>query len=254
MKEDLYEIIPLFLEGAAYECYCQMDEKVAEDTEKLTKALRTAFGMDSFDAFEKLRNRRYERGESVECYLASIKRLATLCDIKSESFVLHTFVTGLPRETVCQLRAQVRVGVVAEAELVEKTKIFLSNSTGVLNSAMPMRSGHTETGAERGKTHEVGVGEATAMPMRPGRTTDVLRCGICKRTGHTRERCWNRNEDIVCHRCKGVGHFARACPSASGGAKCFRCGELGHFAARCRAQLSGNGQRGSSAPADSQRE
>ena len=254
VKEDLSNIIPLFLEGAAYECYCQMDGKVAGDSASLEKALQSAFGMDPFEAFEKLRNRRYERGESVECYLANIKRLATLCDIKSDSFILHSFVTGLPRETVCQLRAQVRVGCVSEAELVEKTKIFLANSEGV--TAMPMRFGRSGTGAEKSVGRSEGSGDAVAMPMRAGRPAggDLLRCDICKRTGHTRERCWNRTEEIVCHRCKGVGHMARACPSGSAGVKCFRCGELGHFAAKCRVQPSGNGQKGSSAPVDSQRD
>lgn len=240
VKSDMREIIPLFLDGPAYECYAQMSDEVKLDGPSLKKALRRAFGMDPFEAFEKLRALRWTEGERVEVYLARIKRLATLCEIDSDEFVLHTFVTGLPKATATQLRTQVLLCKVSESLLVEKTKIILGERLGAFQQevTMPMQK-------------ETSNFEAKGVP----------KCFGCGRRGHFIRDCQMKSpsqNDIstpVCFRCGVSGHVARFCNShQSREIVCHRCGKHGHIAPKCQEQLpSGNVDGKSPAPAISPR-
>ena len=54
---DQAHVLPLFLEGAAYEVYAQMTEDVQKDATLLKKGLLSAFGMSPLLAFAKFKAR-----------------------------------------------------------------------------------------------------------------------------------------------------------------------------------------------------
>lgn len=105
---------------------------------------------DSFEAFEKLRELRWSEGEKVEVYLARRKRVASLCEIHFDEFVLHIFITGLPKQTATQIRTKIRLNKISESELVEKTKIVLEGKQKS-DIAVPIQSTLTQWSASVAK-------------------------------------------------------------------------------------------------------
>ena len=58
--------------------YRQLTEDVKSDYAKLMKALTTAFSTNAFFSYEQLRSRVLSDGESVDLYLADLRRLVNL--------------------------------------------------------------------------------------------------------------------------------------------------------------------------------
>lgn len=185
------EYIPYFLEGDAYELYSQLDEEVLKSGEKLEKSLKKCFGIDSFEAFELLRNKRWDGTESVDVYLASIQRLASLCDIKSQEFVIHSFITGMPDDTATTLRTQIQVSQRSLAEIVETTRVLLKDKrvdTTLMLKAHP-----------------------SSFRTSSGRNDHQLRCNRCFEVGHTIRFCRSSEDKRRCYRCNQIGHIAPQC-------------------------------------------
>ena len=90
----------------------QLSDKAKADTIKIEAALRTAFVADKFSAYHEFRNRKWNSGETVDVFLAKIKRLASLANIggeENEEIVKLAFVMGLSSEVAVQLRAMPKV-------------------------------------------------------------------------------------------------------------------------------------------------
>ena len=69
-------VLPLRLTGGAFTVYQQMTEDDKRDSSKIKLALRTAFAVDSFTAYELFVSRRLHPGETVDVFLAELRRLA----------------------------------------------------------------------------------------------------------------------------------------------------------------------------------
>ena len=67
---------PLRLTGGAFAVYQQLPDADKQDVLKITKALRTAFAVDSFTAYDQFVARRLQPGETVDVFLAELRRLA----------------------------------------------------------------------------------------------------------------------------------------------------------------------------------
>lgn len=64
------------------------------------------------------------------------------------------------------------------------------------------------------------------------RDSDLARCSMCSRDGHTANACPSR----TCKHCSAVNeHFSSACPSVL---KCQKCKERGHNISECTSKLS----------------
>ena len=102
--KDLAVVIPLFLDD-------QLKDEEKRDADKIELALRTAFACDKFLAYDEFRNRQWKNGESVDVYLADLKRLAHLANIdgENEEIIKLWFVMGLFNKVSAQLRAAPKI-------------------------------------------------------------------------------------------------------------------------------------------------
>ena len=97
-----HTIIPLRLTGGALAVYQHLPDDDKQDTGKITKALRIGFAVDSFTAYEQFVGRRLQHGETVDVFLAELRRLAVPFGELSDKMLACAFVAGLP-DTVKQL-------------------------------------------------------------------------------------------------------------------------------------------------------
>ena len=72
--KDLAVVIPLFLDGPAFAVYDQLSDPEKQDANKIEVALRAAFAADKFLAYDEFRNRLWRNGETVDVFLADLKR------------------------------------------------------------------------------------------------------------------------------------------------------------------------------------
>jgi hypothetical protein len=222
---DLAPIIPLFLEGPAYDVYAQMsvDDRKVDTTVK--KRLRAAFGITSTQAYSIFKSRSLRSGESPDAFVADLRRLArTVCEGGEEAtvdmFVVCQFVDGLPEPTRSQIRALKSGSGWDISAILECAKGMLQQpssfaASGLLGQATLRNGGSVadDQPVRRNGQSALGVGESdTARPGSVG-----LRCWACNKIGHVRRDCQVR---------------------------CHACGERGHLRTRCDAQAQGNGKGG----------
>ena len=96
--ENQSTLIALHLEGAAFAVFDQLPEAGKCDPDVIERTLLSAFALNQFAAYDVLRARCLAQGESVDVYMADIRRLAGLAKINDEEFVRCAFVAGLPRD------------------------------------------------------------------------------------------------------------------------------------------------------------
>ena len=75
---ELEEVIPLRLTGGAFAVYQQITAEDKEDVDKIKGVLCAAFAHDSFVAYEKFVLRKLLPNETVDVFLAELRRLSAL--------------------------------------------------------------------------------------------------------------------------------------------------------------------------------
>lgn len=208
---------PLYLEGDAFAVYDQMDDADKEDASKIEQALRTAFEVDRYEAYDLLRSRRWTPGEPVDVFLTDLRRLAKLASVTDEEVIRGAFVVGLPREVSMQLRAAAESSTCKIANLCEQARILLSQH-------QQWKEGSNFAAVGRVDRHRQRQPERMLAPSQ---------------------------RHLKCYICDGA-HLTKSCPSKVDSRTCWRCGETGHLARNCSAQPAGNDTGKSSAPAASQ--
>ena len=107
--ESQENVIPLRLTGGAFSVYQQLADDCKKDAKKIKEALLTAFAVDKFTAYEQLVTRRLRPNESVDVYLADLRRLSRLAGAMNETVLACAFVAGLPEEMRLTLRSGSRM-------------------------------------------------------------------------------------------------------------------------------------------------
>ena len=92
----LEAVLPLRLTGGAFAVYQQLTAEDKADSGKIKFALKTAFAVDAFTAYELFVARRLQPGETVDVYLAELRRLAVPFGGLPEKALVSAFVAGLP--------------------------------------------------------------------------------------------------------------------------------------------------------------
>lgn len=183
--DSLVTVIPMFLDKDAFTTYDHMSTDDKKDIEKIKTALIKTFAIDVYSAYEQLASRSWAGGESVNSYLADLKRLAKLAGVgqnDGDTLLKLSFVTGLPKHVAAQIRATPKLGGMDICEIL-----------GVAKALM------TDYGTGK---YDVG---AAVTPAKDS----VIRCFICGGP-HVKRFCPQARQ-IVCYSCGDVGHKAWNC-------------------------------------------
>lgn len=214
---DKLKFVPLFLSGSAFAVYQQLAEDVKKDYAKLKAALSTAFSSNAFMAYEELQGRALADGESVDVYLADLRRLVGLVGQQNSDPILRcAFVVGLPAEVSVQLKSLANVDDMPLSDIVSKARAMIA--TRSVSSLLGCAAAPQSVAGTRAK-----------------------QCFNCKGLGHFARDCPSPRRS---------SHEAQRPPR-----RCFKCNSLDHLANKCP-QGSGNGKGGVSAsdtrPAENQ--
>ena len=125
--EDLNSFLPLFLNGAAFAVYKQLPDSDKADNEKLQAGLLLAFGVNCYLAYDQLQQRVLEEGETVDVYLADMRRLVILIgQSNAEPLIKCAFMAGLPSTLSIQLKSVAAVEKLGLRDLVTRVRVMLS--------------------------------------------------------------------------------------------------------------------------------
>ena len=193
-------IIPLRLMGGAFTVFQQLKEEDKRDFDQIKAALYSAFAADGFMAFDQFVERQLHHGESVDVYLADLRRLSVLFGGVSNQGLVCAFVQGLPGRVKSLLRASTRMDRLSIDQLLARVRASMKDNT-------------IETGLA------VAAVQATQDETKSPDNEDLY-------------------DFITCHRCYGPNHFAKDCKRPGTGKRaprirCCKCKVLGHMSHNC---------------------
>ena len=145
-------------------------------------------------AYKQFAARRLRPGETVDVFLAELRKLAIQFGGMTERGLVCAFIPGLPEHAEKLLQATTRVDDLPISEILARARAILKDSFA-------------------------GTRLAAAAAQLPGcqekETTAPRRCCICQEPNHVARDCLRRCESprprksLTCYRCKRQGHFAR---------------------------------------------
>ena len=137
----LKSVIPLRLTGGAFAVYQQLPDADKLDSGKITKALRTVFAVDSFTAYEQFVGRRLQPGETVDVFMAELRRLAVPFGRLSDIMLACALVAGLPDTVKQLLRAGSRMDELPLAHILTRARAILTDEVGIAAAVSAMTVG-----------------------------------------------------------------------------------------------------------------
>ncbi|CDW61201.1 zf-CCHC domain containing protein [Trichuris trichiura] len=167
--DDVTSVIPLRLAGSAFAVYSQLPLEHQRDAVKVKDALRAAFEVDSFVAYERFVSRKLKPNEQPDSFLADLRRLASLFGGVSEKALACAFVAGLPGS----IRQLLRVGSRLESLSLED---IVGRARAVLKDDFPMGLSDACLGAAERR-------------RRPQQVPLAQKCFSCGGLGHFARDC-----------------------------------------------------------------
>ena len=194
----LEAVLPLRLTGGAFAVYQQLTAEDKADSGKIKFALKTAFAVDAFTAYELFVARRLQPGETVDVYLAELRRLAVPFGGLPEKALVSAFVAGLPDGAKQLLRAGSRMDDLPLTHILARARAILKDESGVAAVATP-------AGAASGTV--CGVAAVATPAGAASRTVCETRGGRCQRriSGVTRVTSRITSLETVCSAREGEG-------------------------------------------------
>jgi hypothetical protein len=201
--KELEKFLPLFLTDGAFAVYQMLPDDVKGDYKLLRMNLLQAFATDPVNAYDQFIARKLCPGESVDVFLADLKRLAGLVDScgASDQWLKCAFIAGLPDHVRAQLRAACSISSMSLEDVLGRARALLwSSSETCMVSAVARSAGRGQV-VTCYACGEVGHlkrlcprrGSATFQPIvTQGRERSVRRCFVCGDLSHMANACPNR--------------------------------------------------------------
>ncbi|XP_043223552.1 uncharacterized protein LOC122382380 [Amphibalanus amphitrite] len=124
----LAQVLPMRLKGGAFAVWSQLPAEERCCVESVRDALFAAFAMDDYAAHAAFTARTLEPGESVDVYLASLRRYAALFGGVSERQLAAAFVNGLPPSIGDTVRAGAKAEKLTLASTLARARAVLGNN------------------------------------------------------------------------------------------------------------------------------
>lgn len=215
-KDQLANVFIIRLDGAARHTWKAMPEEKRSDAEAIKAALRRAFGLQRFEAWQKgTASRAIQPGESIDAAFAEIRTCLSTATAGEDPISRAAACVLLSR-----LSSNVREQVLMHCGRDLQPSAVVDGIRSALSSASPSDSA-TLAACEPSSSQSPAVSAAPAK-------LPCGRCERCHRSGHQAKECRARRptmegSSFECWSCRKPGHMARNCPSnrpagnASGG-------------------------------------
>ena len=177
--------------------------------ESVIPPLRIAFAVVSCTAYEQFVGRRLQHGETVDVFLAELRRLAVPFGGLSDNMLACAFVAGLPDTVKQLLRAGSRMEELLIDQILTRARAVLADDVGVAAAVSAM----------------TGAGASVK------RANSTLLCYQCNQPNHLARDCLLRQKarsgtyggrgrgSARCYQCDGLGHLAASCPGNENGGR-----------------------------------
>ena len=182
------EVIPLFLEGAAFSVYNELAEAEKRDAGCIKQALTAAFATNPFRAYEEMCKRVW-RDEAVDVYLTDLRRLARLAGVTSDLLLLRAFVVGLPSVVSRELRALPGVERMPLSDVVERARCLVGELVERPVVASTTVSAARRSTPRRGAVSCYGCGGPHLLKFCDAPVKTLPRCWSCGLEGHLARNC-----------------------------------------------------------------
>ena len=190
-------VVPMRLSGGAYAVYQQLSEETRADFACIKDVSYTAFALNPVTAYKQFTARRLRPGETVDVFLAELRKLATQFGGMTELGFVCAFIAWLPEHAEKFLQATTRVDDLPISEILARARAILKDS-------------FTDT--------RLAAAAAQLPECQEKETTALKRCYVYQGLNHMARDCPRRREIsrpskcFICYRCKRQDHIARNCP------------------------------------------
>lgn len=188
----LETFVPLFLSGSAFAVYKQLSDEEKGQYDLVKSRLIQAFGVNKFVAYEQLQRRVLQDNESVDVYVADLRRLVSLIgQTEADPLLKCAFVAGLPSSVSVQLKSVAAVENMNLQELISRARMIMSTAT----SSGPC---------------------AVGRPIPTNSSSSKVTCYSCGGQGHIAKNCANEKRSgafrlPTCYGCGASGHIKKFC-------------------------------------------
>lgn len=195
---DLQDFLPLFLSGSAFAVYKQLPDDDREDYDKLKAALLLAFGVNSYAAYEQLQRRVYQDSETVDVYLADLRRLVTLIgQTHADPLLKCAFMAGLPADVAVQLKSVAAVETLTLTALVSRARMILSTRGSDVACAAGVAKQRNGCFSCGGRGHIARDCPSSTSRQNIGFQRKPRTCYTCGEVGHISRDCLNKTKYVL---------------------------------------------------------
>ena len=199
-------VVPMRLSGGAYAVYQQLSEEKRANFTCIKDVLYTAFALNPVTAYKQFAAHHLCPGETVDVFLAELRKLATQFGGMMEQGLVCAFIAGLLEHAEKLLQATTWVDDMPISEILAHAQAILKDS-------------FTGTGLAATAAQLLGCQEKeTAAPRR---------CYIYQGPNHKARdglrwcECPRPQKSLTFNWCKRQGHIARNCPGNEQGGQVF---------------------------------